>query len=613
MTQDSQRAFLGVDNSASLARWEAVGTVLNDTDRDRFASGLLESFPDMPLPIARILAARGMSHEDVGPFIDPKLRDLLPDPSRFQDMDKAAARLADAVEARQPIGVFGDYDVDGASAAAVIVNVMRALGVAVDVHIPDRFSEGYGPNTEALMALQERGAGLLVTVDCGIMAHGPLEAVAATGMDVIVIDHHIAGPELPKAHSVINPNRLDEDGAYGALCAAGVVFIVMVALLRELRRRGVFTAEMPAPDLMAQLDIVALATVCDVVPLIGLNRAFVAQGLRVMAQRGNVGVAKLCDVAGLNRTPSAHTLGFLLGPRINAGGRIGASGIGVKLLSSVNADEAAGLAARLDEMNKERRQIEEDIRSMAIDRAADAADDTVIVVGEPDWHEGVIGIVAGRLRERFGKPACVIAFGADGIGKGSGRSIPGFKLGSAIIAAHQQGILLGGGGHDMAAGFSIARENLDAFKAFMMQRLAQDMNGEIPQLVHKISSLLSTSGTQPELADWLEKLGPFGSANPEPRFVLADCQISYAKLVGADGAHLSCRLDDGSGGTLNAIAFQAGGTPLGNFLLGARDGQAVHIMGKVRRDSFRGGRSMQIEIEDAAAAGSRFFRGGGAV
>ncbi len=608
MSAENGEAFLGVSQSASNARWQAADKQLNDTDLDRFAAGLRETYPDMPLPIARILAAKGMSHDQVDPFIDPKLRDLLPNPSRFKDMDKAAARLADAVEAGQAIGVFGDYDVDGASAAALMVNIMRELGVHVDVHIPDRFKEGYGPNLAALTALQERGADLLVTVDCGITAHGPLESVADTGMDVIVIDHHIAGPELPRAHSVINPNRLDEDGEYGALCAGGVVFIVLVALIRELRGRDFFTEGKAVPDLMAQLDIVALATVCDVVPLIGLNRAFVAQGLKIMAKRQNIGIAKLADIAGLNRAPNAHSLGFLLGPRINAGGRIGASGIGVALLSSVNADEASGLAVRLDEMNKERREIEMDIRTKAIDAAAQAPDDNVIIVGEAGWHEGVIGIVAGRLRERFGKPACVIAFDEHGIGKGSGRSIPGFRLGSAIIAAHQQGILLGGGGHDMAAGFSIEQSRLDEFRAFLTARLAADLKGDIPQLVHKVSALISTAGTKPEIAEWLDKLGPFGSGNPEPRFVLPDCKIQYAKLVGADGAHLSCRLDDGSGGTLNAIAFQAGGTDLGNFLLGAKDGQLVHVMGRVRRDGFRGGNAMQLEIEDAAPAKSAFFR-----
>ena len=593
-------AFFGVASSASGARWQDASKTINATDIDRFSAGLLEAFADLPLPVARILAARGMTAESLPAYLDPKLRDLMPDPSQFKDMDTATARLADCVEAGQPIGVFGDYDVDGACAAALLVTVMRDLGVGVDVHIPDRFTEGYGPNERALMALRERGASLLVTVDCGITAHAPLAAVAAAGMDVIVIDHHIAGPQLPKAHSVINPNRLDEDGAYGNLCAAGVTFIVLVGVIRELRKRKFFNDRVTPPDLMMRLDMVALATVCDVVPLTGLNRAFVSQGLKVMVKRAHPGLAKLADIAGMKAAPDGYALGFLLGPRINAGGRIGSSQTGVQLLSTVSEDEATGLAAKLDLFNQERRQIEEGIRNQAIERAINMPEKPVIVVADTAWHEGVIGIVAGRLRERFGKPACVIALGDDGIGKGSGRSVPGFRLGSAIIAAHQSGFLLGGGGHDMAAGFSIGADQIEAFTAFLTERLASDMNGEAPQLVRTVSGTLSTTGVQPELAEWLEKLGPYGNGNPEPRFVLPDCRVTYAKPVGSDGAHISCRIDDGSGTALNAIAFQAGGTSLGTLLLEAADGRYVHVLGRIKRDKFRGGRAMQIEIEDAA-------------
>ncbi len=593
-------AFLGIRQSATGARWQEARRAVNDTDLDRLSRGLTEAYDDMPLPVARLLAARGIDRDQLPSFIEPKLRDLLPDPSRFKDLNKAVARLADCVETGEPIGVFGDYDVDGACAAALLVWVMRDLGVSVDVHIPDRFTEGYGPNQAALMALGERGASLIVTVDCGITAHAPLAAVASTGMDVIVIDHHIAGPELPKAHSVINPNRLDEDGTYGHLCAAGVTFIVLVGLIRELRRRDFFGTERTPPDLMMRLDLVALATVCDVVPLAGLNRAFVGQGIKIMAQRRHPGLTRLADAAGMKAAPDTYALGFLLGPRINAGGRIGSSQTAVQLLSTLSDDEATGLAAKLDQLNAERRQIEQDIREQAIDRALQAPDTPVIVLSDKSWHEGVIGIVAGRLKERFGKPACVIAMSDDGVGKGSGRSIPGFRLGSAVIAAHQAGILLGGGGHDMAAGFSIDAANLDAFATFLAQRMEKDLNGQAPQLVREVSGTLSTQGAQPELTDWLEKLGPFGSGNPEPRFVLPDCKVKFAKPVGETGAHISCRLDDGSGVTLNAIAFQAGGAPLGNLLLDAADGRHIHILGRLKRDNFRGGRAMQIEIEDAA-------------
>ena len=604
---DGSTAFLGVESSLTNARWEPAQSIREGDELDRHAAAISQQFTDMPLPVSRILAGRDLGDLTIDQFLEPKLRDLLPNPSRFRDMDRAAARLADAVEAGTPIGVFGDYDVDGAAAAALLVNVLGMLGLVVDVHIPDRMREGYGPNAAALHALQERGAGLIVTVDCGINAHAPLAAVASTGIDVIVVDHHLAGPDLPPAHSVINPNRLDEDGAYGHLCAAGVTFIVLVALLRELRARSFFTDSRPAPDLIRQLDIVGLATVCDVVPLTGVNRAFVAQGLKVLAQRSNLGLACLADQAGLNRPPSGHTFGFLLGPRINAGGRIGASDLGVRLLSATAGDEAGAIAASLDELNNRRREIEQEIRAHAMDLAAQQDDRPVILVGHQSWHEGVIGIVAGRLREALGKPACVVAFGngsdtGDAVltGKGSGRSIPGFRLGSAIIAAQQSGILAGGGGHDMAAGFSIDADRMDEFHEFLCRRFTSEIGGEVPRPVRQVAGLLSTAGVLPELADWLDRLGPFGSGNPEPRFVLPDCRIGFAKAIGRDGAHISCRLDDGSGGTLSAIAFQAGGTPFGEALLSARDGAPMHVLGRVRRDHFRGGRAMQFEIEDAA-------------
>jgi len=591
-------AVLGIVNSASNARWVSAKTAFSVSEIDRYAAALVEIFDDLPLPIARIMAARGLSVDSVQSYIEPRLRDLMPNPSHFRDLEKAAIRLAECVETGAPIGIFGDYDVDGAAAAALLILVMRQLGVACDVHIPNRFSEGYGPNTDALMSLKAKGASLLVTVDCGITAHAPLAAVAATGMDVIVIDHHIAGPELPKAHSVVNPNRLDEDGTYGYLCATGVVFVVLAGMLRCLRQRGFFDETRPAPDLLGYLDLVALATVCDVVPLIGVNRAFVRQGLKIMAQRQNHGLAKLADIAGVNEAPNSYALGFLLGPRINAAGRLGTSGLGVKLLSSDDPETATGLALQLDEMNKERRRIEESVRAVALDRAANIAHH-VIILSDRDWHEGVIGIVAGRVRERYGKPAMIIAMGEDGLGKGSARGIAGFRLGNAVIAAHQAGILEGGGGHDMAAGFTVRDDQLDRLQAFMDERFLTEFNGVVPQITHVASAALSVAGCQPAIAEWLDKLGPFGSGNPEPRFVIADCRVKSTRRVGADSAHISCRLDDGSG-TINAIAFQAGGAPIGKTLEAAADGRYIHVLGRIRRDRFRGGDAMQIEIEDVA-------------
>ncbi|MDC0476200.1 single-stranded-DNA-specific exonuclease RecJ [Alphaproteobacteria bacterium] len=591
-------ATLGIVKSFSGARWVPARSSFSASEIDRYAAALVETVDDLPLPIARIMAGRGLTVDSIAAYLEPRLRESLPDPSRFQDLDKAAARLADCVEEGAPIGIFGDYDVDGACAAALLLLVMRQLGVTCDVHIPNRFREGYGPNIDALMALRKKGASLLVTVDCGITAHAPLAAVAETGMDVIVIDHHIAGPELPKAHSVVNPNRLDEDGAYGYLCAASVVFVVIAGMLRTLRQRGYFCTTRPAPDLLSHLDLVALATVCDVVPLVELNRAFVRQGLKVMAQRQHHGLAKLADIAGVNEAPNAYALGFLLGPRINAAGRLGASGLGVKLLAAEDPDTAAGLALQLDDMNKERRRIEESVRNVALDRAAQT-NHHVIILSDCDWHEGVIGIVAGRVRERFGKPAMIISMGADGVGKGSARGIAGFRLGNAVIAAHQAGIIEGGGGHNMAAGFSVLESQIENLQEFMNDRFMAEFNGVMPQVTHTIGAVLSVAGCQPLIAAWLDKLGPFGSGNAEPRFVIPDCRIKSARRVGADGAHLSCRLDDGSG-ILNAIAFQAGGTAVGQALEAAVDGRYLHILGRVRRDRFRGGDAVQIEIDDAA-------------
>ena len=599
-------AFLGITNSTSGARWIDAPTHLARDERDRLAAGLIDVFDDLPLPLARIMVDMGLNGETASNFIEPKIRDLMPNPSLFQDMDKAANRLADAVIEKTPIGVFGDYDVDGAAAAALLISVMRELGLECDVHIPDRFTEGYGPNTAALLDLKENGAQLLVTVDCGITAHAPLAAVADTGIDVIVIDHHIAGPELPRAHAVVNPNRLDEDGQYGYLCAAGVVFVALVGMLRCLRGRGYFTENVKQPDLLQYVDIVALATVCDVVPLRGLNRAFVRQGLKVMAERRHVGLTKLADVAGMNSAPNVYAFGFLLGPRINAAGRLGGSGLGVKLLACSDVDEAAGLALRLDEMNQQRKHIEEDIKIAAIDRAVDC-DDPVLILHDTNWHEGVIGVVAGRVRERYGKPALIISMKENGIGKGSGRSIAGFRLGNAIIAAHQAGILEGGGGHDMAAGFTVKAEKIPYLQAFLNDRLMKDLNGEIPQVIFKASGLLSVAGCKPDLADWLDRLGPFGSGNPEPRFVIPDCRVKSMKFVGQGGAHLSCRIDDGSG-AINAIAFQAGGSPLGRAVSDACDAQYLHFLGRLRRDLFRGGNAMQFEIDDVAVPPLAFAR-----
>ena len=458
-------AYLGVTKSLSGACWINGLDKLPQDQLDRLAYALRNDRPEIPLPVARVMVNRGLNVKNLSDYVEPRIRNLLPNPSRFKDLDKAAVRLADAVEAETLLGIFGDYDVDGASAAALLISVMRELNIVCEAHIPDRFTEGYGPNVEALQSLLKKGAGLILTVDCGVMAHAPLATVTDQGIDVIVIDHHIAGPELPRVHSVINPNRLDEDGKYGFLCAAGVVFILLVGLLRELERRRFFIDKEGPPDLLRHLDLIALATICDVVPLIDLNRAFVLQGLKVMNNRHRPGLSKLADAAGMNEPPSAYSLGFILGPRINAGGRIGSSSLGVNLLSTDDSDEAAGIAIRLDELNRKRKKIEQEISLLAIDQAQDNSN-KVLILYDFGWHEGVIGIVASRVRERFEKPTLVISVDKDGLGKGSGRSVPGFRLGSAIIAAHQSGILEGGGATTWPQDSQFKEKKLRYYKSF---------------------------------------------------------------------------------------------------------------------------------------------------
>ena len=594
-------AVLGVERSLGNATWRAAPSLVPSGPLKRRARELTEHYQGLPVAASYVFAWKIAGIEDHEGYLTPTIRDLLPNPSRFRDMDRAAERLADAVKEGTPIGVFGDYDVDGAASAALLVRVLGELGLTVDVHIPDRKKEGYGPNREALAKLKKNGAGLILTVDCGITAHEPLAAVAETGMDVIVVDHHLAGAELPRAHSVINPNRLDEDGSYGYLCAAGVVFIFLVALLRELRRRGHFPEGDKGPNLLGELDIVGLATVCDVVPMKGLNRAFVKQGLKSYIARDNLGLAALGDVVGVNAAPSPYTFGFLLGPRINAAGRIDDSDLGVRLLTTDDESKAAGLAMALNDINTKRRDIESKARAQALDMAAAQEGRQVTMVRSQDWHEGVIGIVAGRVCETTGKPALVLTHAKGGGWKGSGRSIPGFKLGAAVLAARELGIIEGGGGHDMAAGFQVAEDRLAALQDFMCERFVDEYGGE-PKRERLVAGLLRAGGIDAGLVNWLEHIGPYGSDNPEPRFAIPDCRVKYAKQIGQEKTHISCSLDDDAGGKVRAILFNASGTQIGNAILKARDGQLVHVLGRVRKSPFGSQDSVQFEIEDAAFA-----------
>ena len=609
-------AVLGVERSLGNATWRAAPSLVPSGPLKRRARELAEHYQGLPVAASYVFAWKTAGIEDHEGYLTPTIRDLLPNPSRFKDMDRAAKRLADAVKEGTPIGVFGDYDVDGAASAALLVRVLGELGLTVDVHIPDRKKEGYGPNREALAKLKKNGAGLILTVDCGITAHEPLAAVAETGMDVIVVDHHLAGAELPRAHSVINPNRLDEDGSYGYLCAAGVVFIFLVAVLRELRRRGHFPEGDKGPNLLGELDIVGLATVCDVVPMKGLNRAFVKQGLKSYIARDNLGLAALGDVVGVNAAPSPYTFGFLLGPCINAAGRInmadlgsnikaaghmGNSDLGVRLLTTNDESEASGLALALKSINTERKDIESKARVQALDMAAAQEGRQIIMVRKQDWNEGVIGIVAGRVCETTGKPAFVLTKAKGDGWKGSGRSIPGFKLGTAVLAARELGIIEGGGGHDMAAGFQVAEDRIAALHDFMCERFVGEYGGE-PKRERLVAGLLTAGGIDAGLVNWLEHIGPYGSDNPEPRFAIPNCRVKYAKQIGQEKTHISCSLDDDAGGKVRAILFNASGTQIGNAILKARDGQLVHVLGRVRKSPFGSQDSVQFEIEDAAFA-----------
>jgi single-stranded-DNA-specific exonuclease len=580
-------ALFGVESSAKGARW--IGRAADD----RLALALAQRHA-LPEIVARVLAARGIGLDDAKDFLNPTLRALLPDPSVLRDMDRAADRIARAVTAGEGIAIFGDYDVDGATSTALLTRYLRAVGVEPQIHIPDRIAEGYGPNAQALEKLRAGGAGLVVTVDCGTTAFEALEGAMGSGLDVVVIDHHTAEPRLPKVAAVVNPNRLDQDPGLGQLAACGVVFLALVALNRVLRRAGLF-ANRPEPDLMALLDLVALGTICDVVPLTGLNRALVGQGLKVMAQRRNIGLAALADVARVTETVDAYHAGYLLGPRINAGGRIGRADLGARLLATEDREEATRIAALLDEHNVDRKTVEADVMAKAIAQAEAAAAGPVILVSGEGWHPGVVGIVAGRLRERYGRPACVVGF-EGGIGKASGRSVPGVDLGAAVIAARQAGLLLSGGGHRMAAGFTVRQDLIADLHTFLSSHI--DGQGDAPMVpVVELDGTLVVEAATVALAETLAKLGPYGAGNPEPRFALPRVRVVAASVVGS-GGHVACTLVGPDSGRLRAIAFRCADQPVGQALL--RRDALVHVAGTLRLDRWNGNLRVQLFIEDVA-------------
>lgn len=578
------RPFLDVTASLTGRRWTGP-----TPEADRLAEGMAQS-TRLPLPLCRVLAARGIGAEEALAFLSPMLRDLMPDPLSLRDMGPAADRLLRAVERGDRIAVFADYDVDGGASAALLLTWLRAFGIGATLYIPDRIDEGYGPNVPA-MAQLAAAHDLILCVDCGTLSHEPI--AAAKGADVVILDHHLALESLPPALAIVNPNRQDEDGALAHLCAAGVVFLLLVEANRRLKAAG-----QQGPDLMALLDLVALATVADVAPLVGVNRAFVRQGLKIMARRERPGLRALADVARMDQAPTPYALGFLLGPRVNAGGRIGQADLGARLLATDNEIEASAMAARLDQLNTERREITEAVRAEALAQAeARGLDGPLVWAAAEGWHPGVVGIVAARLKEAANRPAVVIGFeGEDG--KGSARSIPGVDLGAAIQRLAAEGLIQKGGGHKMAAGLSLTRPQLDPAMARLAELLARQGAGTIGPLDLRIDSLLTTTAATVALVEEIENAGPFGAAAPAPRFAFANAAVS-ARRIGE--SHLKLTVSDGSGPGMDAIAFGAFDGPLGPALADPGH-RRFHLAGKLELNHWNGRTRVQLRLDDAAEA-----------
>lgn len=587
--------FLGVDRSLTDRRWIAR------LEQDRLALALSQK-TGVPEILARVLAARGVSAEECEQYLNPTLKNLLPDPSIIRDMDAAVKRICDAIFKEEQVAVFGDYDVDGATSSALLKRYFEAVGAHLRIYIPDRIKEGYGPNAPALVRLKELGVSLVITVDCGTMAHKPLGAAREKGLDVVVVDHHQAEPLLPPAVAVVNPNRLDDESGLGQLAAVGVTFVVLVALNRALRERGWFEGR-EEPNLLDLLDIVALGTVCDVVPLTGLNRALVTQGLKVMSRRQNVGLTALADVARLDGTPGTYHAGFLLGPRVNAGGRVGRADLGARLLTTHDGAEAHEIALALDTYNKERQAIEAQVLEAALEQVdtelarerRNVLPSCIFAVAR-GWHPGVIGIVASRLKDKYDRPCFVISVDERGEGKGSGRSVPGVDLGRAVTAALEAGLLVNGGGHAMAAGLSVQETKLEAFQAFLRERLAGEVLRAGEARAVKLDGALTTHAATREMFELLEQAGPFGAGNPEPRFAVPQVRIVRSDIVGQN--HVRCILAGDEGGRLKAIAFRAADSPLGQGILQGTGG-LFHVAGRLRADDWQGRRGVQLQIDDA--------------
>jgi len=598
---DEPAAFLGVAQSARGYVWRE--RLMPEAQNTALAISQQHGLPEL---LGRVLAARGVGLADVPVFLDPSVKALMPDPASLAGMERVASRIADAIERREPVAIFGDYDVDGACSSALLSRFLSAHETPSRIYIPDRIFEGYGPNIAALETLVKEGAKLIVTVDCGTTSFETMAAAKKLATDVLVIDHHQADETLPDVLGLVNPNRQDDVSGQGHLCAAGVVFLVLVAVMRVLRQRGHYANGAAAPDLLGDLDLVALATVADVVPLTGLNRAYVRKGLAVMKSRENVGLRALFDAAGLNQAPTTYHLGYILGPRINAGGRIGDAALGARLLTTHDEVEAQKIAVLLDKLNKERKAIEtqmlEEAFADADRRVTENPDLPIVVVGSETWHKGVVGLVASRLVERFGRPSCVIAWekqagsGAQ-TGTGSLRSVAGVDIGAAVRGAVAAGLLQKGGGHAMAAGLTVARDKIGAVESYFGAELADASSAARARVGLDLDGALVASGVTDGLMDLIERAGPFGQGNAQPRFAFPSVRVKFAKAVGE--AHLRCVLEAADGSRLEGVAFRAIGQPLGDLLQNT-GGMPIHVAGALKRDTWGGREKIELTIEDAA-------------
>ncbi len=594
MTDEHGPAFLGVESSLTQQYWVPR---LDQLGLNRaLAISQSEGISDL---VARVLAGRGVTAQNAKSFLEPTLRDLMPDPSSLRDMDAAAARLCEAIAKQHKVAVFGDYDVDGAASASLMSLFLSHFGVANEIYIPDRIFEGYGPNPTAIDDLIDRGAELIVTVDCGSTSHEALECARARGVDVVIIDHHQISQDHPPCVALVNPNRGDDLSGQGHLCAAGLVFLTLVATLRSLRGAG--DRRSSSLDLMAMLDLVALATVCDVVPLTGLNRAYVVKGLVVARHMGNAGLAALMKVAGVDGPVTPYHLGYLLGPRINAGGRIGDAALGSRLLTLSDSNEAREISEKLNQLNQERQLLErsmlEEAEAEALAEIGSGEGPAVLVTALQGWHPGIVGIVAARLKEKFKRPAFAIAINPAGLGTGSGRSISGFDMGAMVRGAVDSGLATKGGGHSMAAGLSVEQSNLGALRTYFEETAAVRVKALRSNQTMKLDGAVAASGATLELLDQLESAGPYGAGHPQPVLAVPDHQLLDARIVGKD--HLKLRLADTTGAKLDAIAFRAAETELGAALLDGR-GQRFHLAGSLSVNHWQGRRTVQLRVMDAA-------------